>query len=299
MKNTYSLIEFQQKYNTQEACEDTLINLKWKNGFVCPICGHTHYYKIGGRKLHLYQCKDCGHQTTVIKDTILENTKLSLIQWFIAFYFVAQNKNGISEISLSKTIGISLKSAWLMLHKIRKAMAERDERYILGGNIEMDEAFFGGKKEGKRGRGSKKTIVAVALQVDEGKYPAYIKMEVVDNCKGETLLTFANKNIKEGSTINSDAFRSYCKLEGCYDSRRKTYNPGEDFEYLKWVHVMISNIKSIIEGTYHGLYKTYLQRYLDEFCYRFNRRHSQKPILDHLMECCVLSTYRKASEVCI
>ena len=298
--NTYNLIEFQVIYGTEVACENALFNLKWNDGFVCPKCGHTHYYKISSRRLSLYQCKECGYQASVTKDTIMENSKLSLVKWFLALYFVAQNKDGISEVALANYIGITLKSAWLMLHKIRSAMGLRDQLYQLGGNVEMDEAFFGGKKTGgKRGRGADKAKVAVALQVNEGIYPTFLKMQVIPDCTGNTLLDFAQSNIESGTMIHCDAFQSYNKLADEYTIFRENYSESDDAEFLKWLHVMISNIKAVIAGTFHGLKEKYLQRYLDEFCYRFNRRNSTKPIFDHLLECCIWGDYNKASELSI
>ena len=298
--DTYSLPELQNKYGTEADCEKALFHLKWKNGFVCSKCSNTDYYTIGTRRLHLYQCKHCGHQETVTTGTIMQNSKLSLTIWFPALYFIAQNKDGISEMSLAKYIGVTLKTAWALLHKVRKAMGSRDSMYKLGGNIEMDEAFFGGNKEGKRGRGSEnKVTVAVALQVDEGIYPKFLKMQVIPDCKGETLLEFAKDNIVEGSVIHSDAFKSYHSLKNDYKCDMQKYNPADKSDFLKWIHVMISNIKSIIEETYHGLDNHYLQNYLDEFCYRFNRRNMETPVFDKLLKCCTTESYLRASELCI
>ena len=298
--NTYSLIEFQSKYSTDASCEQALFQLKWPNGFKCPKCGFDHCTMVGGRRLPLYQCPLCRYQTTSIVGTIMENTKLSLVKWFLALYFVATNKDGVSEIALAKYIGTTLKTAWALLHKIRSAMGERENTYKLGGSIEMDEAFFGGKHTGKRGRGSEnKTEVAVALQLDSSGRPQFLKMQVIPDAKGDTLLAFAKGNITEGSTIHSDAFKSYNALSGTYCCDMQKYDSQSDDDRLKWLHVMISNIKANIEGAYHGLNGVYLQRYLDEFCYRFNRRHSMKPVFDHLLACCIWAPYKTVAELCI
>lgn len=299
-ENTYSLPAFQKKYGTEFACEQALFHLKWKGGFKCSKCSHDKYYTISTRRLHLYQCRHCGHQETVTTGTIMQNSKLSLTSWFLALYFIAQNKNGISELTLAKYIGVTLKTAWSLLHKVRRAMGSRESIYKIGGNIEMDEAFFGGNKEGKRGRGSKnKVMVAVALQLEDGTYPKYLKMKVIPNAKGETLLDFAKNNILEGSLIHSDAFKSYHSLKKDYTCDMQKYNPSEKSDFLKWIHVMISNIKSNIAGTYHGLDNQYLQNYLDEFCYRFNRRNRTVPVFDKLLKCCTTEIYLRASELCI
>lgn len=143
----------------------------------------------------------------------MANTKLPLIKWFTALYFVATNKDGISSVALAKYIATTLKTAWSMLHKIRCAMGSRDVPYKLGDSVEMDEAFFGGEHEGKRGRGSEnKTQAAVALELNSSENPLFLKIQTIPNAKGETLLKFAEANIREGSTIHSDAFKSYNAL---------------------------------------------------------------------------------------
>lgn len=143
--NTYSLIEFQSKYGTEEACEQALFQLKWPDGFKRPKCGFCHCTVIGGRRLPLYQCPVCRHQTSATAGTNMTNTKLSLAKWFLTLYFDATNKDGISEMALAKYINVTLKTAWALLHKIRSAMRERESMYRLGGSVEMDEAFLAGR----------------------------------------------------------------------------------------------------------------------------------------------------------
>lgn len=298
--NTINLIDFNKKYNSEEACEQAVFQLKWPNGFYCPKCGCERCSVVKSRRLPVYQCSGCHKQISSISGTIMACTKLPLVKWFLALYFVATNKDGISEMALAKYVGVTLKTAWSVLHKIRSAMGSRDCLYKLGGSVEMDEAFFGGKHEGKRGRGSEnKTLVGVALQLDDLGNPQYLKMKVIPDSKGDTLLGFARENILPGSVIHSDALKSYNALSEEYVTDMQKYDPEAESGYLKWLHVMISNIKANIEGAYHGLEGTYLQRYLDEFCYRFNRRWSKKPVFMHLLECCVWSAHRRVADLCI
>ncbi len=237
--NTYGLLEFQSKYGTEESCEQALFHLKWPEGFKCPKCGFSHCTIVGGRRLPVYQCPACRHQTSATAGTIMANTKLSLVKWFLALYFVSTNKDGISEMALAKYISVTLKTAWALLHKIRSAMGERENTYHLNSSIEMDEAFFGGKVAGKRGRGSEnKTEVAVVLQLDGDGHHQFLKMQVIPDAKG---------NIAEGSTIHSDAFRSYNVLSGGYRCDMQKYYPQSGGGRLKWLHVMISNIKANIK----------------------------------------------------
>lgn len=297
-KKTYNLIEYMNAYGTEEQCEEALFHLKWKQGFHCPKCDGNHYTTVSTRRHHLYQCSQCGHQTTVTVGTIMENSKLSLVKWFLALFFMAQNKNSISSVALAKDLGITQASAWLMLRKIRSAMGSRDELYMLGGTVEMDEGFFGGKKAGgKRGRGADKAKVAVALEISDEGYPIFLKMEVIPDCKGTTLNDFANENITKGTTIYCDTYSSYGALKQDYNLEQEVYAKTNNTEFLKWLHVMISNVKGMLLGTFHGITEKHLQDYLNEFCYRFNRRHNPKPVLDHLLECCVWASYKKAAEL--
>ena len=173
----------------------------------------------------------------------------------------------------AKDIEVSYPTAWLMLHKIREAMEQRDASYELDGIVEIDESYFGGPDEGgKRGRGTDKTKVIVGLSIDEDGRPEFAKMEVIPDVKGQTIADFAERNIVPGTQINSDAYSSYNILKESFQHTAKEFNPTEDPEHLKWLHVLISNAKAFIQGTFHGLDEKHLQRYLDEFCYRFNRR---------------------------
>jgi transposase-like protein len=268
-----SKIEFQKQFSTEEACEQQLFQMKWSDGYRCEKCDGEHYGVIKTRKLPLYQCKQCGYQATVTVNTILEKTRTDLVKWFIAIYSMATDKRGYSAVQCSKDIEVSYPTAWLILHKIREAMEKRDESYSLVGIVEMDDGYFGGSDEGgKRGRGTDKTKVLVGLSLDDSNRPKFAKMEVIPDIKGETIAGFAERNILPGSIISSDGFRSYNTLNENYQHAANKYEPKEDSEHLKWLHVLISNAKAYIQGTFHGLDEKHLQRYLNEFCYRFNRR---------------------------
>jgi len=137
-----TLIQFQKQYATEEACQTHLFNLKWPEGYQCDKCDHKHYYKIKTRKLDLYECSDCHYQSTVTVGTVFEKTRTSLTKWFLAIYLFSHDKRGVSSYMLSNELEVTYKTAWLMLHKIRKAMGERDKNYALSGIIELDDAFL-------------------------------------------------------------------------------------------------------------------------------------------------------------
>ena len=283
-----SLIQFQKKFASEETCQSYLFTMKWSKGFRCAKCGHDHYYEIKTRKLNLYECRQCGYQATVIVDTVMEKTRVDLTKWFWAIYLVAHDKRGVSAVMLSLELEVSYKTAWLMLHKIRKAMGERDSKYTLAGIVELDETFVGAPSEGgKRGRGTEKTKVIVGLSLNQIGHPLYVKMEVIPDMKGETLVDFANRTIEHGSVINSDAYKSYKALaKKDYQHNPQEFNHVDNPDHLKWPHIVISNVKTFIGGTYHGLDSKHLQSYLNEFCYRFNRRKFQSQLFNRLLSCC-------------
>ncbi len=294
-----NLIQFQKQFTSENACYDHLFKMKWPDGYSCERCGHDHYFETTTRKLHLYECKKCRYQATVTVGTIMQKTRTDLTKWFLAIYLVAHDKRGVSAALLSQELSVTYKTAWLLLHKIRKAMGERDAQYTLAGIVELDDAFFGAPTEGgKRGRGTEKATVLVGLSLNEKGHPLYVKMEVIPDIKGTTLVKFAHTSIEEGSKINSDAYRSYNALaKDGYSLEAKKFNPVENPDHLKWIHTVISNVKAFIAGTYHGLDEKYLQPYLNEFCYRFNRRKFKGELFNRLLSCCATTRTITYSEL--
>lgn len=287
-----SLLTFQKKFDTITKCETYLFKQRWSTGYICPVCGNKEYYYIKTRKQ--YECSKCKHQTSITAGTVMHGTRTSLKKWFWTIYLSSTDKGGISALNLKKKIGVSYPTAWLMLHKIREAMKARDAQYQLAGLIEVDEAYFGGKDEnGKRGRGTNKTKVLIQVSTTEEGKPEFAKLTIIPDVKGETVLKTIKENVKEESTIKTDGYRSYNDLSS------KNYNH-ETVDYImKWVHIVISNAKTFVLGTYHGACKEHLQMYLDEFSYRFNRRFWEGQLFNRLLGACAGSetiTYKKLTK---
>lgn len=283
-----SFFDFQQRFISEAACENYLFSMKWPDGFACPLCGCTEYYTTKTRRLPLYACRQCGHQTTATAGTVMEKTRTDLRKWFWAIYMIAEDKRGLSAVMLARQIGVTYKTAWLMLHKIRQAMASRDARYRLAGLVEMDDAFFGAPTEGgKRGRGTEKATVVIGLSLSSMGHPKYVKMRVVPNMSAGVLKSFAQTALKTGATIHSDGYSSYQSLAAQgFAVRGLAFDPKKNPDHLHWLHTIISNTKAFIGGTFHGLDKKHLQAYLDEFCYRLNRRNFQGGLFYRLLACC-------------
>jgi len=227
----------------------------------------------------------------------MDKTKTPLRKWFLAIYFMSEDKRGISAFSLKDKIGVAYQTAWSMGHKIREAMSKRDGGYKLGGKVELDEAFFGSPTQGgKRGRGTDKTAVFVSVELTEEGKPEFVKMKVVETDEGEavdseTVTAYAEKAIDKGSEIHTDGLNIYAALtEKGYQLTQKKYDPESDPEHLRWTHIIISNVKAFIAGTFHGLDAIHLQRYLDEFCYRFDRRWFQSGVFPRLVTACAKSS---------
>lgn len=300
----YSLIEFQNKFSTNEACEMHLLEQRWKNGFFCPKCGHNDAWYLKNRKL--FDCKNCRTQTSLTAGTIFHATRVPLVKWYWLIYRMAMDKVGVSVAEMQRILEIGqYKTAWLMAHKVRKAMATRDAGYSLAGLVEMDETFFGPKGT-KRGRGSeRKNIVLCAVslyrnQKGEEK-PGFAHMQVVDNASADTVEAFLDRldygvTTNEGKqlleAIRSDGWRSYGKAarnKNLQHLKVVLRDPKAAGKLLPWVHRVISNAKAVIRGSHRGVSEKHLQSYLSEICYRFNRRFWENELFDRLVQACILT----------
>ena len=281
------ITKFQEIFKTEAACREHLFRKKWPKGFICPRCGHTEYYPL--ERNNLYQCVKCKKQTSLTAGTLLHHTHLSLTKWFWAIYLISRDKRGCSALTLKNMIQVSYPTAWLLFQKIRSAMAAKERDYILSGVVVIDDAYYGGViKNKKRGRGGKQAKVFVSISLNKAGAPLFAKMKVVENLKSETIAQAVSEMVAKGSVLRSDSYQPLAKLK---DYVHEIVVPSKDKEQaktvLKWAHVIISNSKSYILGTYHGLPKKHLDRYLDEFCYRLNRRFCEHLIFGKLLNACV------------
>lgn len=281
-----NLIQFIEKCGTEEKCREKLFNLRWPDGHTCDKCGGKESKKISTR--NEYICSNCGKQFSLICGTVFEGTKLPIQKWFCAIFLMSKDKRGVSALQLSRELGINYKSARLMAINLKNAMTKRDMEYMLEGIIEMDEFYLGKGSNGKRGRGTDKSKVLISLSKNEENQMQYLKLQVCDDLKEDTINSFVKGNIKAGSTIISDGFKSYNGLLEI-DMKHEIKISGEDNEYLS-LHTVISNVKSFVLGTYHGLDTNQLQICLNEFCYRFNRRYCHGSLFERLLNLCLNPT---------
>ncbi len=291
--------QFQKRFSREDFCLKHLVKLRWPDGFVCPRCGHDPAGFHSKRKL--LQCKGCRYQASATAGTIFHRTKIPLRKWFWFIFLISSQKTGVSIQGLQRLLGIkSYRTAWTMAHKVRKAMADRDASYQLANLVEMDDSYFGPSGRGKRGRGSKGKVPVVVAVENRGKKPGFAAMRVVDNLKSAHIAHFAQTKIKEQQTVRTDGYVSYYCLSGYgyeLDMRIVGNGPNASKE-LPWVHTLIANVKSMLRGAHHGVSHKYLQRYLDEFCYRFNRRYWPSQLFNRLLKAALVTpavTYAELS----
>jgi len=272
-----SLFEWQQKYGTLADCQKGLAELRWPEGFVCPVCGSKKYSFITTR--YDFECRNCGRQTSVVSGTIFQSSNVPLPKWFLAIYLCASDKGGISAMRLSKELDVSWITANRMLRKLRTVMADRDALNRLSGHIEVDDALVGGKQAGKRGRGALgKTAIIVAVERREAQtktrrteVAGYMAVGVLsEGVTGEAVDAFVESAISPGSeqVIRTDAYSALNVIAKKRTHEKKVTPPEEANTWLPLVHIVIGNIKTFLNGTFHGVSSTYLHEYLAEFNYR-------------------------------
>lgn len=269
-----TLLEFAERFATEDACVQYLFKLRWPEGFRCPRCGH---HKAWLTKRGLYRCVHCDLQTSVMAGTIFQDTKKPLRLWFWAIWHLTTQKYGANALGMKRVLDLgNYQSAWTMLHKLRRAMV-RPGRDRLSGIVQADEIYIGGEKPGKRGRGAAgKALVVVMVELKEGKI-GRIRLRRVPDASGPSLEGAVKEGVEPGSTVETDGWGGYEGLSGLgyrHEVMRKEAAVGENV--LPKVNKVVSLIKRWLLGTYQGrVESSHLDYYLDEYTFRFNRRTSR------------------------
>jgi transposase-like protein len=269
-----TLIEFEDFFTNEDVCRGYLSRLRWPDGFRCPRCGGS---KSWVTKRNLHHCEACGLQTSVLAGTIFQDTKQPLRLWFLAIWHVTNQKYGANALGLQRVLGFgSYHTAWNWLHKLRRAMV-RPGRDRLSGIIEVDETYLGGEKPGRRGRGAQgKQLVFIAAQKD-GKRIGRIRLQRISDASAGSLEDAVQTAVETGSLIHTDGWPGYSGLSGLgytHNVARQGAQVGDNL--LPKPHLIASLLKRWLLGTYQGAVRaSYLDYYLDEFTFRFNRPTSR------------------------
>lgn len=268
-----NLVEFENWFSTEDSCLQYLRKLRWPRGFVCPVCNETRSWRIHPG---LDECKSCGRQTSVIAGTIFQDSKKPISLWFRAMWHITSQKYGVNALGLQRVLGLgSYRTAWAWLHKLRRAMV-RPGRDHLFGAVEVDETFIGAAKPGRRGRGAEgKKLVLIAAQED-GRRIGRIRLMHIPNASAEALQKAIEKMVVHGSIVRTDGWKGYQGLSSVgfrHEVQRSEGTIGENL--LPKCHRVAGLLKRWLDGTMHGAVSPqYLDYYLDEYTFRFNRRTS-------------------------
>lgn len=282
-----SFSDFMTDYGTETQCFEALIKMRWPSEFECPKCASKAYCRLKQRNT-LFQCNACHSQTSVMAGTIFHSTKLPLTKWFLAIYLMTQSKNGISQLELARQVGVSANTGAKLYHKLAQVMLERDMDKPLSHKVEIDDAYWGGKKKGKRGRGSKNKMPFIAaVEKDEAGHPQRIKLHVVNGFKKRELKQWAKKNLQMGTAVTSDGLLCFRGIqEAGYEHKICIVGNSRDPQKtapFNWVNTILGNLKTALAGTFHKLSSLHLSRHLAIFQYRFNRRFRLQDMIPRLL----------------
>ncbi len=276
-----SVGEFQAWFSTDADCLDYLEWLRWPGGFVCPECGHGGGWRLGDGRL---MCAACSYRTSVTAGTIFDRTRTPLTVWFSACWSFATAKDGISALSLQRTLEIgSYQTAWAMLHRLRSTLV-RPGRDRLSGTVEVDETYIGGEEPGLSGGRAKgkKALVGIAVELRDANGLGRCRMGILTDGSSASLHPFVTDHVEPGATVVTDAwlgYRGIDKLGYVHDrrSQRAARARGEDpGALLPGVHRVASLAKRWLLSTHQGAVdREHLESYLNEFVFRFNRRNSR------------------------
>jgi hypothetical protein len=281
--------QFLQAFRTHKQCMEYMFKVKYPNGFACKKCRHDKFYEVEHRG-GSWMCQACGYQESAKAGTLFHRSKIRLLDWFRAIYEITVSKGGISATELQFKLGIrAYDTVWGMLHKLRRAMGFRDEKYQLKDTVELDAALFGHQVSATQ----VKVYLAVESRITSKgrKASGFAKAQVVDSTNALSARGFVTKNIEPLSEIRTDAGPDLVGLEAgaeiVLNAKVMSRNKKELDAHLPWVHKLISNIRSAIIGTHHGVSAKHMQRYLDEYLYRFNRRWFREQLQLRLLNACV------------
>jgi len=269
-------LEFGQRFAQEDDCWQFLREVRWPGGFACPGCGGKTALNV---RRDLWRCAGCQRETSVTSGTILGGSHLPLQIWFRAMWQVTQSKQGCSALELQRALGLgSYRTAWLLLHKLRRAMV-RPGRELLRGEVEVDEFYWGAPEKGKNGRQSgAKQLIVVATEVVGAKL-GRIRLQSVPTAAAAELVGFIRATVCAGTRVRTDAWRGYASLAKA-GFRHEVVNLRGDgelaVELLPSVHLVASLFQRWLLTTHQGaIQPEYLPHYLEEFTFRFNRRTSR------------------------
>ncbi|MBS9767058.1 MAG: IS1595 family transposase [Flavobacteriaceae bacterium] len=294
-----NIFSFTANFGSEEDCRLHFKKQRDKIGVKCNRCGHNEHYWIKSR--WSYECKSCRSRTSLKSGTIMQNSNLSFLIWYKTMFLMTTTKKGFSTKEIQKQLGLKrYEPVWAMVHKLRKAMGNRDARYTLEGMIELDEGYFTvasseiEQSKGIRGRGAvgKQNVMIMAESTPledintqkKERQCRYFKAKVLDTHKTSEVNETVKECLDEQSIVFTDQSTSYVDIADFVELHiTEKSDETTTKETLKWVHITISNAKRNLLGNYHKIKRKYLQLYLNEFVYKLNRRYFKDKLFDRLV----------------
>ena len=287
MAAALSLAQFQKAFSDEASCSAFMFKRRWPDGFVCPACNKGRFAALKSRP-RLYECLDCGRQTSITAGTTMHRSKLPLTTWFWAAHLMTTHSNGMSALQLQDQLGVTYKTAWLLTQKLRRSMLDPD-RDPLEGVVEIDQAeipFREGDTFFETGNAAKILVIGAVevVERDTGKakprrkHAKYldtrsgrIRLASIEDNSAASIKAFVSANVKQGATLLTDGHKSFPGLKG-YRHDPRVVGKMAGHIVLPWIHRAFSLMKRWSLGTYHGLRRKHVDTYLNEFVFRYNRR---------------------------
>ncbi|SHF65687.1 Transposase zinc-ribbon domain-containing protein [Mariniphaga anaerophila] len=273
-----TIFEFQERFPDESACYEYLTELKWGNGFVCPSCGHDRYCR--GKREYDRECTSCHRIVSPTSGTLFHHLKFSILKAFYIVYYVSTNKKGISSTELSRKLGLGQKTCWRFKQKVMKGM-KSSGRHKIRDKAEVDETVVGGQEEGVKGRkNGRKKLVVFAIE-KQGKGVSRMYGKVIQHSSSKELGAFMESVLEKSARIKTDKWRGYQPLTKDF-LNLKQVDSGKKGRNFPELHRAIMGFKGWLRGMHHQV--EYLQAYIDEYCYRFNRSFMKEGIFDNLLQ---------------
>lgn len=272
----FTIKDFQTMFPDDDACLDYLRHQLYPEIIECANCGRdARYYRIKTRKV--YGCEHCGHQISPTADTIFHKSRTPLTLWFYTIYLMAQTRGGISAKQVERETGVTYKTAWRMCKQIREMLD--DDHSPFGGEVEVDESYFGGRmRGGKRGRGSENKTPVVGMVQRKGS----VKAVAVENIQRKTLLPIVGNVVEKGTTVFTDELSAYAPLPKMGYQHHRVFHSAKVYVmgrvHTNTIEGFWSLVKNGIAGVYHQVSAKYLQTYLNEYAFRYNHRNDTTPM---------------------
>jgi transposase-like protein len=289
-----NFIKFSERFSSDDICKQYLADIKWNNGFVCRKCGHTKFSK---RADLIRTCTYCKQNESPTAHTAFHKVKFGVKKAFFITFEVVNSTKSLSAKQMGVRYGISRKTAWLFMHKIRKAMKSSGQ-HPMDGNVQVDEFTVGGKEVGKQGRSyntKKKKIVASVELTDQGNIKRVYALKI-DDYSSKSLSKLFDKHISVDANIDTDKWKGYRPLMKEYNI---TQNNSDNGRSMPQMHIIIHQIKSWLRTIHSWVHPEHIDSYLDEFSFRINRSIFKETIFHKIMERVVQSEHLSYNQIII